>query len=171
VDSGIKINPESCQCRCARNTCRQVVIENRPLSRSSFRLSVVSETLGTNTPQPWDISVLGLPRHRLFGERVKSLKSTYLALTFSTIQEKDHFVKAFDTISGLRNQDQQDYLEAKARFTRRANRPNANEPVRRVSTAILPLSRASTAPTHGSFSFGKDLQDGLAYLTDTKAPL
>jgi hypothetical protein len=170
VESGIKINPESCKCRYASNTCQQIVIENRPPSKSSFKLSTLSETLGTNTPQPWDLSTLGLPRHPLFSERVKSLKVTYLALTFSSIQEKDQFVKAFDTISRLRNQDQRDYLEAKARFARRANQPNANEPVRRASTTIFSLSRASTAPTLRSFSFGKDLQDGVAYLTDTRAP-
>jgi hypothetical protein len=151
VENGIKINPESCQCRYTRNTCQQIVIENRPPSRSSFRLSTVSETLGSTTPQPWDISVLGLPKHRLFSERVKSLKVTYLALTFSTIQEKDHFVNAFNTISRLRNQDQQDYLVAKDRFTQRANRPNANKLVGTTSTAVFPLSRASTAPTLSSF--------------------
>jgi hypothetical protein len=135
------------------------VIENRPPSRASFRLSTISETLGTSTPQPWDISILGLPRHPLFGERVKSLKATYLALTFSTLEQKDHFVKAFDTISRLRNQDQQDYLEAQARFARRANQPNAKEPVRKASSTNFTLSRASTVPTRDSFSFRKDISE------------
>jgi hypothetical protein len=135
------------------------VIENRPPSRASFRLSTISETLRTSAPQPWDISILGLPRHPLFGERVKSLKVTYLALTFSTLEQKDHFVKAFDTISRLRNQDQQDYLEAKGRFARRANKPNAKEPVRDASSTSFTLSRASTAPALGSSSFGKDISE------------
>lgn len=171
MESSIKINPESCECRYARNTCRQVVIENRPPGRSSFKLSTLSESLRTNAPQPWDISILGLPRHRLFGERVKSLKVTFLSLNFKTIQEKDHFIKAFDTISRLRNQDLHDFVEAKARFAMRSNKPNANESLRRTSTAnsILPLSRASTAPTLHSLSFGKDLQDGVAHLTGTSA--
>jgi hypothetical protein len=171
VESGIKINPESCQCRYARNTCLQIVIENRPPGRSSFKLSTLSESLRTNTLQPWDISVLGLPRHRLFGERVKSLKVSYLALNFATIQEKDMFVKAFDTISRLRNRDQQDYLEVMARIAMRSSKPNANESLRRTSIAnsILPISRASTTPTLRNLSFGKDLQDGVAYLTDARA--
>jgi hypothetical protein len=135
------------------------VIENRPPGRASFRLNTVSETLGTSAPQPWDISILGLPRHPLFGERVKPLKVTYLALNFPTLEQKDHFVKAFETISRLRNQDQHDYLEARARFARRANQPNAREPVRTASSIISPLSRASTAPTLGSFSFGKDISE------------
>lgn len=174
MDKGIAINPDSCRCRYTRDTCQQVVIDRRPLSKSSFRLGKLSETLGTSTLQPWDLSVLGLPRHPLYGERVKSLKVTYLALTFSTISEKEHFVMAFDTISRLRNQDEQDYLDGKARFARRANQPNANEPVRRASTAISLLSRASTrastAPTLGSISSGSDLQDGVAFLTDTRRP-
>jgi hypothetical protein len=168
VERGIKINPESCECRYTRNTCRQIVIENRPGSKSSFRLGILSETNGAGTRQPWDLSVLGLPKHPLFGDRVKSLRVTYLALTFSTIQEKDSFVTAFDTISRLRYQDEQDYLKAKARFARRANQPNAGEPARKAST-VNPLSRASTAPSLGSISFGKDLENGVAYLTDAKA--
>ena len=104
-------------------------------------------TLRTSTPQPWDISILGLPRHPLFGERVKSVKVTYLALTFSSLEEKDRFVKAFDIISRLRDQDQQDYLKAKARFACRANRPNAKEPARQGSGTFSLPSRASTAPT------------------------
>jgi hypothetical protein len=123
----------------------QVVIENRKPSRSSFRLNSVSETLGTSTPQPWDISILGLPRHPLFSERAKSVKVTYLALTFSSLEEKDHFVKAFDIISRLRNQDQQDYLKAKTRFACRASRPNAKEPAMQASSIFSPSSRASTA--------------------------
>ena len=135
----------------------QVVIENRPPSKTSFRLSSVSETLRTSTPQPWDISILGLPRHPLFSERVKSVKVTYLALTFSSLEEKDRFVKAFDIISRLRDQDQQDYLKAKDRFACRANRPNAKEPVRQASGTFSLPSRASTAPTFRTFSFGKDI--------------
>ena len=163
MDGGIKINPESCECRYTRNNCRQIVIENRPGSKSSFELHTLSEAQGTSTLQPWDLSLLGLPRHRLFGERVKPLSVTYLAFTFATVQEKDHFVKAFETISRLRNQDEQDYLEARDRFKRRANRPNANEPPRRASTATFPLSRASTAstttPTLDRIVFGKDLEE------------
>jgi len=168
VDKSITIDPDSCKCRYKRDTCHQVVIDH--LSKSSFRLGKLSETLGTSTLQPWDLSVLGLPRHPLYGERVKSLKVTYLALTFPTISEKEHFVKAFDTISRLRNRDEQDYLDGKARFARRANQPNANEPVRKASTTISLPSRASTAPTLGSISFGSDLQDGVAFLTDTRRP-
>jgi hypothetical protein len=164
VESGIGINPDSCSCRYTRDTCLQVVIE----SRSSFKLSTLSENQSTSTPQPWDLSVLGLPRHPRFKERVKSLKITYLALTFSTISEKESFVQAFNIISTLRNQDELDYLEAKARFARRANQPNANEPVRRPSRAIFSLSRASTAPTLGNISLGSNLQDSVAYLTDTR---
>jgi hypothetical protein len=166
VESGIKINPESCECRYTRNTCRQIVLENRPGSKSSFTLRTLSETAGTSTPQPWDLSVLGRPRHPHFSERTKSLKVTYLALTFSTISEKDAFVAAFNTISSLRTQDERDFLEAKIRFARRANQPNASEPVGRAST-FLPPSRASTAPTLGNMSFGNDFGDGVAYLTDT----
>jgi hypothetical protein len=167
VDKSITINPNSCRCRYARDTCHQVVIDHWPQSKSSFRLGKLSET---STLQPWDLSVLGLPRHPLYAERVKSLKVTYLALTFPTISEKEDFVKAFDTISRLRNQDEQDYLKGKARFVRRANQPNANEPVRRASTAISLPSRASMAPTLGSISFGSDLQDSVAFLTDTRRP-
>jgi len=120
-------------------------------------LGILSETHGASTPQPWDLSVLGLPKHPLFGDRVKSLRVTYLALTFSTIQEKDHFVTAFDTISRLRDKDEQDYLEAKTRFARRANQPNAGEPVRKAST-VNPLPRAGAALSLGGVSFGKDLE-------------
>jgi hypothetical protein len=162
VERGVKINPESCECRYTRNTCHQIIIENWPGSKSSFRLGILSETHGASTPQPWDLSVLGLPKHPLFSDRVKSLKVTYLALTFSTIQEKDKFVTAFDTISRLRYRDEQDYLEAKTRFARRANQPNAGEPARRVS-AVNPLSRASTAPSLGSISFEQELENGVAY--------
>ena len=161
MDTEIKINPESCECRYTHNTCRQIVLENRPGSKSTFTLGILSEAQESKRPQPWDLSVLGLPRHPLFGERVKTLKVTYLALTFATILEKDRFVHAFDTISMLRNKDDRDYHEANARFKRRANKPNANEPLRRSSTAALPLSRSSTAPTLGSVSFGKDLEDGF----------
>ena len=159
MDSEIKINPESCQCWYTHNTCHQIVLENRPGTKSTFTLGILSEAQESKRPQPWDISILGLPRHPLFGERVKSLKVTYLALTFATISEKDGFVHAFDTISKLRNKDDRDYHEANARFKRRANKPNANERLRRSSTAVLPLSRSSTAPTLGSVSFGKDLED------------
>ena len=140
------INPDSCNCRYTRDTCLQVVIENRPSSRSSFKLSVLSENQSTST-LPWDLSVLGLPRHPRFKERVKSLKITYLALTFSTISEKESFVQAFNIISRLRSQDEQDFLEAKARFARRAHRPNANDSWRRSSKATTSLSRANTANT------------------------
>ena len=68
--------------------------------------------------------MFGLPRHPLFGERVKSLKVTYLALTFATISEKDNFVQAFNTLSLIRNRNERDYLEAHDRLKRRANRPN-----------------------------------------------
>jgi hypothetical protein len=168
VESGIRINPDSCKCRDTRDTCLQVVIENRPPIKSSFKLSALSENQSTSTPKPWDLSVLGLPRHPRFKERVKSLGITYLALTFSSLLDKERFVEAFDTISRLRNRDELDYLEARARFARRANRPNANEPVRKPSNAIFSLSRASTAPTVGNISLGSNLQDGLAYLTDTR---
>ena len=165
MESGIRINTNSCKCRDSRDTCLEVVIENRPPSKSSFKLSTLSENQSTSTPKPWDLSVLGLPRHPRFKERVKSLGITYLALTFSTISEKESFVQAFNIISSLRNQDELDYLEARARFARRASRPNANEPVRRPSDAI---SRAGTAPTLGDISLGINLQDSLAYLTDTR---
>jgi hypothetical protein len=168
VESGIGINPNSCNCRYTRDPCLQVVIEYRPPSKSSFKLSILSENQSTSTPQPWDLSVLGLPRHPRFKERVKSLKITYLALTFSTISEKESFVEAFNIISNLQNQDELDYLKAKARLTRRANQPNANEPVRRPSNTIFSLSRANTAPTLGNISLGSNLQDSVAYLTDTR---
>jgi hypothetical protein len=168
VESGIGINTNSCKCRDSRDTCLEVVIENRPPSKSSFKLSTLSENQSASTPRPWDLSVLGLPRHPRFKERVKSLGITYLVLTFSTLSDKERFVEAFDTISRLRNRDELDYIEAKARFVRRANRPNTNEPVRRPSNAIFSLSRASTAPTIANISLGSNLQDNLAYLTDTR---
>lgn len=157
MDSGIKINPDSCQCRYAPSSCLQVVIENRPPRSSSFRLSTVSENLQTSTPQPWDISILGLPRHPRFAERVKWLKTSYLALTFSTLEQKDKFVEAFSIISVCRNQDQQDYLEAKRRFAQRANQPNARDPRRRAPSTVSRLSRTSTAPTLGNLPFEKVL--------------
>jgi len=168
VESGIRINPDSCKCRYARDTCLQVVIENRPPNRSSFKLSTLSENQSTTTPQPWDLSVLGLPRHPRFKERVKSLGITYLALTFSSLSDKERFVEAFNTISRLRNRDELDYLEARARFARRANRPNANEPVKKPSKTIFSLAKASTAPTVGNISLGNNLQDDVAYLTDAR---
>ena len=149
----MRINPDSCNCRYTRDTCLQVVIENRPPSRSSFKLSVLSENQSTST-LPWDLSVIGLPRHPRFKERVKSLKITYLALTFSTISEKESFVQAFNIISRLRYQDEQDYLEAKARFARRASRPNSNESGRssKATTSLSRTSTANTASTLGKFS-------------------
>jgi hypothetical protein len=169
VGSGIKINTNSCKCRDSRDTCLDVVIENQPPSKSSFKLSTLSENQSSSTPKPWDLSVLGLPRHPRFRERVKSLGITYLALTFSTISDKERFVEAFHTISRLRNRDELDYIEAEARFARRANRPNTHEPRKMPSNTIFSLSRTSTAPpTVGNISLGSNLQDSLAYLTDAR---
>lgn len=100
------------------------MIENRPPSRSSFKISTLAESLGNGTQQTWDLSVFGLPRHPLFSQRVKSLKVTYFALTFATISEKDNFVQAFNTLSLIRNRNERDYLEARNRLKWRANRPN-----------------------------------------------
>jgi hypothetical protein len=171
VDHGIKINPDSCRCRYSRETCLQVVIEYRPPSKSSFRLGKMSETMANNNQQPWDLSVLGHPRHPLHGERVKWMNVTYLSFNFATLEEKKNFVNAFDTICRIRDRDEQDYLKGKARFARRANQPNSPETVKETSIPVPSLSPPSKAPKIGSISLGDDLQDSVAYLTDKRLEL
>jgi hypothetical protein len=168
VDSGININPDSCRCRSSPETCLQVVIELRPPSKSSFRLGKISESLAKKNPQPWDLSILGLPRHPLHGERVKWMNVTYLSLIFATLEEKKNFVSAFNTISRLRDLDEEDYQKARARFARRSNQPNSPEAGKKISIPVSIPPTPSKAPRIGSISLGDDLQDSVAYLTDKR---
>lgn len=115
--------------------------------------------------QQWDLTVLGLPRHPQFKQRMLPLDCHYLALDFKTLDEKTKFLKDFECISVLREKAIRDYQQARATLLWRSNQANHQEFV--TDKDSLPAG-VSFGPAPDEMDFGQAFQDSIPNVRDTQ---